>query len=86
MFQKQFPAEYDALLITPCNAVHTMFMRYAIDVLFLDSELKVLHICHALRPWRLSQLIKGAACVIESEAGSAKRCGIQVGDRLHFQE
>ena len=86
MFKKQFPAEYDTLMITPCNAVHTMFMRYTIDVVFLDTKQYVLHVGHRMAPWRLSPVVKGAACVIETAAGSAEKFGIQVGDRLYFQE
>jgi uncharacterized membrane protein (UPF0127 family) len=84
MFKRQFPVEYDALLITPCNAVHTMFMRYPIDVLFLDRDLKVLYIYEEMRPGRLSPSIKNAAHVVELAAGSVQKSKLVEGDILYL--
>ena len=86
MFTKTFPVGMDALILTPCNAVHTMFMRYSLDILFLDGENKVLHILEDMGPGRFSPVVKGASSVVEMIAGSVAKCGVVVGDRLSWNE
>ncbi|MEW6703864.1 MAG: DUF192 domain-containing protein [Pseudomonadota bacterium] len=70
-----------ALLIRPCSSVHTAFMRYAIDVVFIDRRGQVLRIAAALRPWRMASAW-GAVAVLELAAGEAQRLGWSVGDVL----
>lgn len=74
-----------ALLIEPCNSVHTFGMRYPIDVLFLDGELRVLAIAADLRPGRLAWSWR-ARRVLEMTAGSAQRLAIGAGHRLSWKE
>jgi uncharacterized membrane protein (UPF0127 family) len=69
------------LLIRPTWSVHTAFMRFAIDVVFLDEELTVLKVTRRLRPWRASARLR-AHSVLELPAGECDRVGIVVGDRL----
>ena len=69
----------EAMLIIPCNFVHTLGMRFSIDVVFCDRDLKIVKITEELAPWRLSPLVRRAAAVIEFKAGTAKRAGIKVG-------
>jgi uncharacterized protein len=71
----------EGLLLRPSGSVHTCFMRFAIDVVFLDSELRVLAVSAAVRPWRL-RLQRGARAVLELPAGEAERVGISPGDHL----
>lgn len=70
-----------ALIIAPCSAVHTFFMRFVIDVVFVDREGRVLKIARDLKPWRIA-LSPGAYAVIEFTGGSATRAELVVGDRL----
>jgi uncharacterized membrane protein (UPF0127 family) len=70
-----------ALLITPCNNVHTFFMRFAIDVVFLDRAGMVLAIVPHLGPWRIAAARRAHAC-LELAAGGAARCGLTVGQSL----
>ena len=86
MFTKSFPADFEVLLFSPCNSVHTMFMRYAIDVVFLDQNFKIVHLCHQLMPGKVSPLVKGSHFVLELEAGKARNWGIEVGDQLGLNE
>jgi uncharacterized membrane protein (UPF0127 family) len=72
---------YRALVIRPCNAVHTCFMRYPIDVVFVDRRGQVLKIVAALKPWRGAFAIRAAA-VLELAAGEAERLGWRAGDTL----
>ena len=72
--------EDEGLLIEPCSSIHTMFMRFAIDVIFLDKERRVLKIA-TVSPFRAS-IGRGSSAVLEVPAGTAKRHGLAVGDTL----
>jgi uncharacterized protein len=71
----------EAMVITPCVAVHTAFMRFAIDVVFIDRDGRAVQVVHDMQPWRMAASMKGYA-VIELAAGRVKVCGVEVGDRL----
>lgn len=73
--------EGHGLWIIPCEGVHTMFMRFAIDVVFLDRRNRVRKIRTDLRPWRLSACLT-AHSVLELPAGTAARTLTAVGDEL----
>jgi uncharacterized protein len=77
------PAE--GLLIRPTSAIHTCFMRFPIDAVFLDRDLNVVGIENDLRPWRFAGR-RGAKAVVELAAGEGLRRGIQLGDRLELVE
>jgi uncharacterized membrane protein (UPF0127 family) len=74
-------ADDEALLLAPCNNIHTFFMRFRIDVVFLDQDGAVLLIVPALRPWRVAAARRAYAC-LELAAGGAKRFDLRVGQRL----
>jgi uncharacterized membrane protein (UPF0127 family) len=74
-------ADGSALIIAPCNAVHTFFMRFTIDVVFVDRQGHVLKLCHHLKPWRIGVGVRGFAA-IELAAGAIDRSQIVAGDRL----
>lgn len=61
----------EGLVIEPCKAVHTHFMRFPIDVLFLDEQWQVVLVLPALAPWRYSPHVAGARSVLELAAGAA---------------
>ena len=75
----------EGMLIKPAPSVHTFFMRFPIDVLFLDRDMRVLRIARELRPWRMAACRKARA-VLELPAGEAERRGVRVGDRLRVSE
>ena len=72
------------LWIAPCNSVHTAFMGYAIDVVFLDSALVIVHIEPALVPWRSAWRVR-ARSTLELAAGGAAAAELVVGQRLRWQ-
>ncbi len=72
----------EGLLIRPCSSVHTMFMRFPIDVVFLDPEGKVLRVYTPLKPWRSSRIVRGAKQTLELPAGAVAASDTRVGDRL----
>jgi len=73
------------LWIVPCHGVHTIAMRYAIDVVYLDEENRVIHIVHNVRPWRMTPMIVESATVIELPAHTAWNTGTKVGDGIEIK-
>jgi uncharacterized protein len=71
----------EGLLLRPAPSVHTFFMRFAIDVVFLARDGEVVKVVHRLRPWRTAAA-RGARAVLELPAGEAERRGIHPGIRL----
>ena len=69
------------LLFPRTSSVHTHFMRYPIDVVFLDPDRRVLSIRHGLRPWRFAS-VRGAASVLELPPGTCAQVGLTVGETL----
>ena len=74
-------ADDDALWIVPCNSIHTWFMRFALDVVFLDPEGRVLRVAACVPPFRM-RLQREARSVIELPAGRAAAVGIVPGEKL----
>ena len=71
----------DGILLRPASSVHTWFMRFPIDVVFVDRDLRVLKVVPELRPWRFAGR-RRAKATIELAAGEAARRGIEPGVRL----
>jgi uncharacterized membrane protein (UPF0127 family) len=71
----------EGLLLRPASSIHTLFMRFPIDVVFLDRDLGVRKIVPRMRPWRLAFGL-GSKVVLELPAGECERRGIAPGDRL----
>lgn len=77
-------AEGAALSIEPCTSIHTFFMRFAIDVLFLDRGGRVVRAISTMKPWRLTRVYPAAALVVELPAGTLRRTATAEGDLLSF--
>jgi uncharacterized protein len=75
----------EGLHIAPCNSIHTFFMRFAIDALFLDRDGRVVKLLDAIPPWRASGIYFRAHSVLELPAGVAAASGTVEGDRLVFE-
>ena len=73
----------EGLLLRPAGSVHTAFMRFPIDVVFMDDEGRVLRVADRIKPWRTAS-VKGAKAVIELPAGAAALAGITPGQRLRL--
>jgi uncharacterized membrane protein (UPF0127 family) len=71
----------EGILLRPAGSVHTAFMRFSIDVVFLDREDRVLKVAADLRPWKAAGC-KGARTVLELPAGEAARRGLRPGVSL----
>ena len=77
--------EGEGLLLEPAYAIHTAFMRFPIDVVFLDSHMRVMKVVDSLPPWRTAGAHQ-AFSVLELAAGQAAKRGVAVGDRLDLQD
>ena len=72
------------LWIVPCQSVHTFWMRFSIDVVFLDEHSKVIHLVENLRPFRISKHLSRARSVIELPVRSIRATGTQIGDEVRI--
>ena len=77
------PAE--ALWLRPCNGVHTFWMLFAIDVIFLDHELRIVKLVENMRPFRVTKPHLRARSVLEMEAHRISKVGLKVGDQLEIR-
>lgn len=72
------------LWIEPCHSVHTIGMRYSIDVIYIDSSKSVVKVVTRLPPWNFSSAL-AASAVLELRAGESILCGIKPGVKLDFK-
>jgi uncharacterized protein len=73
----------EGLLIRPTSAIHTWFMRFPIDAVFLDRDLVVMDVKSDIRPWRFAGR-RGAKAVLELAAGESGKRNIRPGERLEL--
>lgn len=76
----------EGLLIIPCNQIHTYFMRFSIDCVFLAENGEILHLIEALAPWKVSKRISLACQVLELPAGTIRSHKIAIGNYIMFKE
>ena len=81
--EKMDPAT--AMLIDPCPQIHTCFMRFALDVLFLDKDGKVVYVMENMKPWRLSPIVRHATQTLEMPAGTLQG-RVKVGAQIRFED
>ena len=74
------------MVIDPCTSIHMFFMRFPIDVLYVDRDDRVVRLQEDLKPWRLGPLhTKGARYVVELPAGTVRNTGTNVGDQIEIR-
>lgn len=78
--------EDEGLCITPCNSVHMFFMKFSIDVLFIDKDNLVCKTISNLEPWRISPVVRGASCVVELPKDTIEKRSIEKGDYIKIEE
>ncbi|MGH2443884.1 MAG: DUF192 domain-containing protein [Chloroflexota bacterium] len=81
--RKSLP-ESGGLIIEPCASVGTFLMRFRIDVLFVSDEGEVMHLVHAMPPWRASKYVRKSHLVIELPAGTLEKTGTETGDHIEI--
>jgi uncharacterized membrane protein (UPF0127 family) len=80
MFTKNLGID-EGLLIRPCNSIHTCFMNYSLDIVFLDKNFSVVKVIYNMKPWRVSWVYFKAYQVLEMKAGNLK-IPIEPGEKL----
>ena len=76
---------YEGAMVLPkTRSVHTIGMRFPIDVAVCDRDMVVVRTT-TLRPWRMSMPARGGRMVIEAEAGAFERWGLKTGDQLELR-
>ena len=75
----------EGLWLRRCRAIHTFFMRFDIDVIFLNRDLRVVKLCEGVPPNRLGPFCFAADSVLECRAGFIARNGIALGNVLVFR-
>lgn len=75
----------EGMLITPCNSVHSFFMKFSFDVLYLDKDSTVIKMVESMLPWRLSWCMRSVA-VLEGPAGFIKKENITLGSKLVWEK
>ncbi len=85
MFREALP-EGGGLLLEPEGSIHTFFMRFPIDVLYLDRDSRVLRAVQAMPPSRIGPVLtRGCHAILELPAGVIQQSGTEVGDQLQIE-
>ncbi|HCX65195.1 MAG TPA: DUF192 domain-containing protein [Eubacteriaceae bacterium] len=82
---KRKPAKKTGLLLEPCKSIHSFWMRFSLDVIFLDENNSVVEIISPLKPWKISPIVKDARKVIEAPQGTLIG-QLTVGQRVQMLE
>ena len=78
-------APHHGLLLVPCYDIHSCFMRFEFDALYIDKQGKVVHMEQSMKPWRFGKIVTSARAVLELPAGTAAATQTEVGDVLEFR-
>lgn len=84
MFTSEFRTG-TALHIQPCQSIHTFFMKYSIDVLYLDSDYKVIAVEKSVRPGRFGRIHRKVSSVVELPIGKISETETEIGQEVQFQ-
>jgi uncharacterized membrane protein (UPF0127 family) len=78
-------AHGDGLWIVPCNSIHSFFMRFDFDAVFLDKDLRVVHLIREMKPWRISKIVFSAHSVLELPSGLIASTRTELGDQFEMR-
>lgn len=79
-------ARGEALVLLGDNSIHTFFMRFPIDVLYLDRDGRVLRLAEAMPPWRIGPVVGGCRAIVELPPGTLRATQTAVGDVIVLDE
>ncbi len=74
------------LVIDPCNSIHMFFMRYPLDIVFLDRQGRVVFMYEGIKPWRVGRVVRGARMAVELPEGTIAASHTQPGDEIALCE
>lgn len=75
----------DGLLIQPCNSIHSFFMKFRFDAVFLSRDGEVLHLIEDMAPWRISKMVFRGHSVLELPSGVIAQTATRLGDKLRVE-
>jgi uncharacterized membrane protein (UPF0127 family) len=75
----------DGMWIVPCNSIHSIGMRFKFDAIFLDKNLRVVHLVREMKPWRISKMVFSAHSVLELPAGLISQTATELGDQFEMR-
>jgi len=75
----------DGLWIVPCNSIHSIGMRFKFDAVFLDKNLRVVHLVREMKPWRISKMVFSAHSILELPAGLIAQTATELGDQFEMR-
>ncbi|MGH2447244.1 MAG: DUF192 domain-containing protein [Chloroflexota bacterium] len=75
----------EGLIIQPCKSIVMFFMRFPIDVIFVDADGSVCHVVHSIKPWRTSAIVPKARYVVELPAGRLVDTETETGDHIEIE-
>jgi uncharacterized protein len=84
MFTKSLPSGC-CLHIQPCRSVHTFFMKYTIDILYLDAQYNIIGVEAKLKPGKIGAVYSNSVSVIELPEGTIQQKDIQIGQAVRFE-
>jgi uncharacterized membrane protein (UPF0127 family) len=77
--------EGEGLWIVPCRDIHSCFMRFEFDAIFVNKQQQVLHLMERMQPWRISKMVWDGHAVLELPAGAIAASGTQIGDLIELR-
>ncbi|MFL5735551.1 MAG: DUF192 domain-containing protein [Chloroflexia bacterium] len=83
MFTDPLP-DGGGLIIDPCNSIHMFFMRFPLDIVFVDKAGTIVFMYYGIKPWRMGRIVRGAKLAIELPDGTITRTNTQVGDHIEY--
>ena len=84
MFKKKMPLD-SALLLSPSNQIHTFFMKFPIDVIYLSKDNEIIKIEPSVMPGKVLKTVKGSRSVLELCSGIAQELSLEIGQVLTFE-
>ena len=82
---RKFLNDGEGMIMAPCKGVDTMFMRFAIDLVYVDKKGAVVKVKRNLRPWRISPYQMNARMVLELPVGSIDTTDTKIGDQIKIE-
>jgi len=76
----------EGLWIRNCNSIHSVGMHFIFDAIFLDKNLRVVHLVRDMKPWRASRIVLSADSVLELPAGLIARSATEIGDQFEMRK
>ena len=83
MFKKSWPQDYDALLFFPCKQIHSFFVFFPFEAIFLNKEKTIIWL-NKFNPWRIGPYIRKGYYLLEVPVGTIDKLGLKVNDKLLF--